>query len=256
VGRRILIAGQNETVRKHQGDDVDLATIGLLGCVAVIFKDKAGNASLTHVDSETDLDFILDEAKLMNGDFTIDIVMPNPAQGFLYAKVRNAIERHGLGDVKNSKGTLDIRKTSKGTVLMRGDTLLIPEPKDIFEIVFHQPLSDGNKLKGDEVEHGYGDMQLRIYTRQLNMVFSETACCKPIVIFDKSKWIDKQEKLDEKVKGFLDTIKSDDEKELISRCVKHKRMTPSYLKSALYVIPRYKNYINELSRKSESKKSL
>ena len=54
--RIIIDVGQNETARLNykQIKNVDLLLMGLDHCVAVIFKDKQGNISITHVDIKTD----------------------------------------------------------------------------------------------------------------------------------------------------------------------------------------------------------
>ena len=62
--RTMLIAGQNETVRKTVAQSGFPATVGLQGCVAVIIADKKGNVSLTHADADTDLSFISREVEL------------------------------------------------------------------------------------------------------------------------------------------------------------------------------------------------
>ncbi len=60
---KLIVAAQNEIIRRSGDESVGLATIGLISCVALIIKDKQGSASLAHIDSHTNLVFIKDELK-------------------------------------------------------------------------------------------------------------------------------------------------------------------------------------------------
>lgn len=55
---RLILAGQNETVRRYVEEQISLGTLGLMTCVGCSIDDQKGNVSLTHCDSETNLEFI------------------------------------------------------------------------------------------------------------------------------------------------------------------------------------------------------
>ena len=183
---RIIIAGQNETIRKHAGEKIDLCTLGLIGCVAVIIQDKKGNASLTHVDLYTDLSFIRDETTSMDGVYTIDVVRIEPNQSDLADKVQNYVKGEFKG-VTNSKGNFDERKSKNGTVLLRDGGMKTPLAIHIQQVAtpgFIVPKE--NPLKGDNAELGSSSkgFQTRIYERQIENCFLKGEQ-KPTVTYDQ-----------------------------------------------------------------------
>ncbi len=75
--RTMIVARQNETIRRHEGEDLtDLATIDLQSCVAIVLynKKEKGAASLTHVDVFTDFKFIEEEYKFCGGNCHITVI--------------------------------------------------------------------------------------------------------------------------------------------------------------------------------------
>ena len=61
--RDLVVLGQNETGRSSGSQaNVYLSTVGLFGCVAVIFySEETKRISLTHADAKTDFLFLLNE---------------------------------------------------------------------------------------------------------------------------------------------------------------------------------------------------
>lgn len=113
--RTMLIAGQNETVRKTAAQSGFPATVGLQGCVAVIIADKKGNVSLTHADADTDLSFISREVEFMDGEFTIDLVKQRD-WGELDLKILGLLDEERLSNTKFS-GRSRVLETDEGTVM-------------------------------------------------------------------------------------------------------------------------------------------
>lgn len=93
-------------------------TMGLSGCCAVFFKDESNNLSLSHVDELTDLNFLRTQATQMKGLYTIDIIAQVDHLNSMAKRVSSYLKKN-LPDIKNSKGTTDIRKTKTGVVLIR-----------------------------------------------------------------------------------------------------------------------------------------
>lgn len=69
--QRVIEVQQNETawVPADKTSNIALLTKRLHGCVAVAFRDGVGNISLTHVDYRTDLSFMHQEARRMQGNY-------------------------------------------------------------------------------------------------------------------------------------------------------------------------------------------
>lgn len=207
--KRVILAGQNETIRKSsEEENVSLATFGLIGCVAVIVSDENGNASLTHVDAHTDLSFIKDEVKLMDGDYTIDVVKDKMGQGQLDQKVLGYLEEN-FPDIHNSrwdsktedfKGDKDARTTMHGGVLFKSRKIFKLDPKDVGEIHALQEhygkgsdridrhISEDNQIKTLEIDEGTKPLQSRIYDQQLFEYLKADKERKPDIVYSEGEW--------------------------------------------------------------------
>ena len=186
--RMMLIAGQNETVRKNSGQEGFVATIGLFGCVALIIADTKRNVSLTHVDGDTDLSFILEEVALMDGEFTIHLVK-GPGSSELDLKVLSKLE-----EVLSPKysSTAKVLESPERTVMynhLKGVPQLFSF-QDFCEISSpgYQPRMSNNLFKlGYSVQNCEAHppkFQLRIYIRQLNQALSNHRCVPPLLVHD------------------------------------------------------------------------
>lgn len=241
---KIIIAFQNETIRKRSGDDVLLATIGLMANEAVIIQDQKGNASLTHVNYCTNLEFIKNEIKFMDGKYTIDIVknmneLENP-----FLMIRQKLEEFGLGSILNSKGTKDIRNTKHGTVLLQGTTLFTPTAKDIEELECGKVSAD-NKFKNHTVDPLTLEESLKIYARQINIFFSSKKEQFPVVKYDNKHYDQSPVLLIPEAQKFLDslteeTIKSPERlAKAIIMAQKDIFVSPAIVQSLAVTISRY-----------------
>jgi hypothetical protein len=186
--RSMIVAGQNETVRKRPEDNVYLATIGLNGCIALIIADEFGSVSLTHIDTETDLSFIGDELNLMKGNLQFYLIK-RTGKGDLSPLVSAAISCLAID--KSTYTLHPVKDSDEGTVIF-SLTKKVPQfftMKDFAELTSPGVIaSTDNKL----VSLGYTatlsvddpqDYQRRIYVRQLNAVFGPKS--KPLVVFDE-----------------------------------------------------------------------
>lgn len=202
--KNIFTAAQNETVRKKSGDkDAQLLIIGLINCVGVLIKDEHGNASLTHVDKNTDLDFIRDEVAFMEGEYTIDIIKDKDNPSDLPAKVSRYLEIK-YPDILNSKGNKEIRRTQKQCVLFNGESLKIADPYFVAENTTPGArISDENPFKREEYTIHLGNekkpFQSRIYNHQIYCYLKPNTTRKPDVVYDGEKWNDEMFTLPEDI---------------------------------------------------------
>ncbi|NBX85419.1 MAG: hypothetical protein EBQ95_07420, partial [Gammaproteobacteria bacterium] len=97
--REMVIANQNETIRKQASqENVFLATVGLMGCVGVIFHNpEIGLVSLTHVDTNTDLSFMAQERAWVGTPCNVFIIK-NRAD--LYILVQSALTILGVSHIQ------------------------------------------------------------------------------------------------------------------------------------------------------------
>jgi hypothetical protein len=194
----ICLDGQRETGRYNYNEqpDIDLITSNLTKCVAVVFTDHLGNVSLTHFDVNTDPTFLWREAKLMKGDFTVDIVKLDAAENIVADFVLQTLKKR-YPKIKNSKGNQDHRKTKNGTLLLRKGNLKTPKMENIEEISpLHPHKKPGlnNPLKEDILE--FFDIPKAVladYERVLNSKLDGKKYL-PIVVFDRD-WTGQYSKL-------------------------------------------------------------
>ncbi|WP_019215949.1 hypothetical protein [Legionella tunisiensis] len=207
--RTMLIAGQNETVRKNATQNGFPATVGLEGCVAVIIADKKGNVSLTHVDADTDLSFIKKEIEFMDGEFTIDLVKPK--KGELHLKVLSRLDEDGLSKTPFSGKTRAVA-SGEGTVVYN---YLKGAPQVFSFNDFKEIATPGMEPSKTNRLHALGysvqtcvdnpmEFQLRVYTRQLNQALSSQPTTYPICVHDDSGWLKTEVNLEEEVRLLLE----------------------------------------------------
>lgn len=205
--RLMVVAGQNETLRKSSDADVYLATIGLNGCVALIISDEKGTVSLTHIDRNTDLSFIADELKIMSGNVQIYLVK-RKGTGDLSLVIRNVILNLNLD--KSTHTLHPIKESEEGTILVHSKKR-VPQSfsmRDFIEITNpHIPQSPDNKLNelGYRVELCTPDpleYQRRIYVRQLNAVLADRA--RPLLVYNNG-WIETRQELAPQTRVFVET---------------------------------------------------
>ncbi|KTD69183.1 MULTISPECIES: hypothetical protein [Legionella] len=244
--RVMLIAGQNETVRKMESQKGFPATVGLEGCVALIIADKKGNASITHVDADTDLSFIKHEVAFMDGDFTIDLIK-RPGKGELYLKVLAALDEQGLSEIPPS-GKQRVVDSDEGTVVYN----YLKKVPQVFSFNdFKEIATPGVLPKATNRLHTLGytaetcvndplRFQLRVYSRQLNQALSSKATALPVLVHDASGWLDTEVAIDKEVEL------------IISKGEVHHEsfFQPSKMLSLNHVLPRY----NALMKHLESQK--
>ncbi|STX37139.1 hypothetical protein [Legionella feeleii] len=207
--RTMLIAGQNETVRKTAAQSGFPATVGLQGCVAVIIADKKGNVSLTHADADTDLSFISREVEFMDGEFTIDLVKQRD-WGELDLKILGLLDEERLSNTKFS-GRSRVLETDEGTVMynyIKGvpQFFLFNEFKEIATPGVNPSQTNALHTLGYNVQTCEADpmkFQLRVYTRQLNQALSSQPTAFPILVHDASGWLETEVNLEEEVSLLL-----------------------------------------------------
>lgn len=232
---KIIIAAQNETVRKNAATETDvfLATFGLTGCVAVLIMDQQGNQSLTHVDSNTKLDFINKEIALMEKPYTIDIIKNESIENNISLKVINYLKNNDLHSVLSSSSDgqslscLIPKDTPNGTVLVDEKKLLNPNgtsclifPKDDDELI---SLAENTKLiKVETIDFIHAgkfeeSIRLNMHLRQLNVLFNFFEENEPIICFDNNELKPYLVELAPNLKRFLDQINLDDQADIIKK---------------------------------------
>lgn len=198
--KRLALAEQNETVRKSGVENTSLATFGLKSCVAVIFADRTGNVSLTHVDMLTDLSFIQDEAKFMHGDFTIDVVAVDHPDNL--AKLPTQVLSHLKTEfplVTNSKGKQEVRKIKYTPDYSKG---VLIDCSTLGQISLKQPTWEELKVEFKAIEAGHHP-QIRIYEQQLRQFFPQLGSRKPNLIYDQKQWAVDSTALDPRVQEYI-----------------------------------------------------
>ena len=198
--RTIIMANQCETIRKTKDQiNLDLATQGMTICIAVYITDKIGNASLTHMDAGTSLDFIEREIQWIKDqnvatDFRIknDVMIhvienrfetTNDALGGITPVVKKYLQKC-YGSIKNLKGKAcyDTSNVDKGNILIAAKLnkhgviqhqLFQPSRQHLDEQFMHCidgiKVSSTNPLKNYYIDKGqnYRDFDLRGATRGL-----------------------------------------------------------------------------------------
>jgi hypothetical protein len=163
IPRRIILASQNETIRKSHEQDVDLASIGIINNVVIIIKDRYGSASLTQIDPETILAFInieiqwLQNQGITKNDITLDIIEHKNSSGAFSRHITKYLIDNQLNDIPSSKEDQRIRRVNKGTVLLRDEKIYQPDLSAFSELTYKilsesALISDSNPLKNDILE--------------------------------------------------------------------------------------------------------
>ena len=208
----MVVASQNETVRKRAVDNVYLATFGLIGCVALIIADEYGSVSLTHIDRGTDLLFIKRELALMQGKVELFLIKKTGA-GDLSLLILSEISKLKLD--KSNFTVHPTKESDEGTVVFN-HTKKIPQVfsmRDFYELISPGvDKSKDNKL----VSVGYITAQMsvddplefqrRIYVRQLNSVLGPKAA--PLVIYNDGASKNTTLDLDQRAQSFLNNPRS------------------------------------------------
>lgn len=143
-------------IRRASGEECDLVAEGLEANIAIVVRDKSGNASLISVDADGGLDSLDLEVARMQGDYSIDIVTckTNLVKGGGFAW--RVYEKYP--EALNYKGTKEVRKLNEGK-----PNLLVPPHGE----------GDLKQLASSEIV----DMKAKSKVRQV--VLSGDAHCNP-----------------------------------------------------------------------------
>lgn len=189
--RNLVVIGQNETGRSStEKANVYLSTVGLLGCVAVIFySKKTGRISLTHADTQTDLEFLFQEFSWVGENCKVFLIVN---QGHLGEVISLALQRLGVSKVT-------IHTTSEGTVVFNhkkkeweGEVQEFLH-SDFLELISSKKESNpANRLRQLNYQPSNKQdafiAQKNTYIRQLNAAVSLICSHYPILAFDESGW--------------------------------------------------------------------
>lgn len=200
IPRRIILASQNETIRRGHAQDVDLASLGIIHNVVIIIKDRYGYASLTHIDPETILAFInieiqwLQNQGVRKNDITLDIIEHKNSSGAFSRHIIQYLIDNQLNDIPSSKEDQRIRRVNKGTVLLRDEKIYQPDLSAFSELTYKilsesALISDSNPLKNDILEISALNplqQQQDIYITQLNCSIGDTRL--PKIVHDENGW--------------------------------------------------------------------
>jgi hypothetical protein len=194
MARIIKIAGQNETIRRsHDETLVDLATIGITNCVAVIIKDEKGNASLTHVDAHTDLNFINLEAALIKDNYTIYIIKDESHKGNLVEKIDKFIEENLNDKVRKLFNSKKVIKVDTKSVILRGQAVTKRRISDFYELLFNKAPNKDNPFRNDKIELGNKDIQTRIFEHTITGYLRPLSRRMPDIVYSNKKWKETKE---------------------------------------------------------------
>jgi hypothetical protein len=211
--RKIILIGHNETARTNINTHPNICLLARYikngpENIAVVFKDKYGNISLTQVDPGTACSFLVLEAKFMQGPYTIDVITDESHKRKDYiAMITNICDfiKNELGEILNSKGIAGIRHTKTGTVMIDKDKLNTPEEKHIDEFFQENKenfRSKGNPLASYNLDAGARPQFLRFYERAYDIEKGYRNSL-PILIFNNGKWTGKYNELDENTRELM-----------------------------------------------------
>ncbi|MFA6409141.1 MAG: hypothetical protein WCW01_03085 [Gammaproteobacteria bacterium] len=148
-----------------------------------------GNASLTHIDSYTDLSFIENELNWMQGACSIHIVQPLHVKGDLTEKIQQHLRKH------STNYTL---QTTSDAVLLRNKDVLCLCGKDI------DTMQD-NKEATLYIANEW-DVQRRIYVRQLNTLQKNLPESPPQLAYDGQSLQDVHEELHPRTEKLINDL--------------------------------------------------
>lgn len=184
----VIIVGPDETARLTDKKEVGFWLQLERDHLAVIFKDKVGNISVTHIDPDSTMDFLLEEKKIMQGEYTLDIVRHDQANSARDVKLLEFVNKF-LGDVKNSKGKKEVRKTKRDCILIHNGNMFMFEPsllKDISPVESSQKKDMTNHLLcGYEVQEAAVWHKLRFWGR-LTVRSVSRPLASPVIVFHNS----------------------------------------------------------------------
>lgn len=227
--REMVVANQNETIRKDSSqENVFLASIGLMGCVGVIFYNpESGLVSLTHVDADTDLNFMEQEQAWVGKPCQVFIIK-NKAE--LYIPVHARLMLLGLSNIQ-------VMDSGEGTVVFN-HRKGVPQFFKMQEFIHLSipgsvPRAD-NKLHQLGYHPTFSEVRLelsqkRTYERQLNAAASKIASHYPLLVHQETGWI-----------PTTYSLASD-----VQTNIEHGLVTSSW--SVAYVWPRYQQLLAALN---------
>lgn len=229
--RDLVVLGQNETGRSSGSQaNVYLSTVGLFGCVAVIFySEETKRISLTHADTKTDFHFLLNEWTWVGKEDCKVFLIKN--KGDLAVLIRRALIKADVSQVTE-------QYSEQGTVVFN-HTKRVPQffsQSDFVELTLPKKVPNpGNKLHTLKYQPRYMQdpviAQKNTYIRQLNAAISDVCSHYPILAFNESGWSKFQLELASDV---MSKIEKNEIKE-------------SALPSFTYVWGRYQTLISQLS---------
>lgn len=186
--RDLVVLGQNETGRSSGSQaNVYLSTVGLFGCVAVIFySEQTKRISLTHADTKTDFHFLLNELTWVGKENCKVFLIKN--QGELAFLFRLALIQAGVSQVTE-------QYSEQGTVVFN-HTKRVPQfflQSDFVELTLPKKVPNpGNKLHTLKYQPRYMQnpviFQKNTYIRQLHVAISDVCSHYPILAFNESGW--------------------------------------------------------------------
>jgi hypothetical protein len=229
--RNLVVLGQNETGRASTDhENTYLSTIGLHGCVAVIFySEETGRISLTHADTKTDHAFLSEELKWVGEENCMVFLIKN--RGDLATLIRMALMQRGVSKITE-------HTSEQGTVVFnhkKGVPQFFAQ-SDFLELVSHIKESNPeNKLRRLNYQPSYMNnpfvAQVHTYARQLNAVVSTVCSHHPILAFDVLNWCKYELEL---------------ASDVLSK-IQAKKFSQSTLEIVEYVWPRYQKLISQMA---------
>lgn len=189
VFREMVVANQNETVRKDgEQAQVFLATVGLIGCVAVIFYSSlTQRVSLTHTDLKTNFSFLQEEHAWVGSDCRVFLIK-NRGDWYLPLQTRlQALAIHDIELLTSSEGTVVFNHVKAlPQVFKMADFINLTTPGEmprpdnkLHNLKYHPTFSEASILM----------VQKRIYERQLNAAASLISSHMPLLVHQESGWL-------------------------------------------------------------------
>lgn len=177
---KTIVIGQNEAARLTADSELQIATIGLLGCIAALLHGPAGT-TLIHIDAQTDISFISRELELLGQGSTVRLFKNHSAPGELDLKVVTHLKNLGI-PVSVEKLPPISPQIPFGIIICtaKGEHVPITEEMAI-------ALACGDTLV-DSIDSGPEDFQMRLYSQQIHGYLNPQLEVMPTIIFDNSAW--------------------------------------------------------------------
>lgn len=236
----IVYCSQSQTVRKsfESEPSISLCTVGVESCVGILIKDQKGNASLSHVESFTDMSFIEDELTFIrrNGGDPEVFIYSNSTLKISLVKPDYKSPAHREAEKYFKEKNMSFYNVGlSSNVILYHDTTGIKNATS-------QDIAYLDMMKGEArcAEGNPELLQVNMYKIQMRSALNKKKF-KPILTFDGKEFKEAQVTLDQKIARYVFSDNATN-KNTIGRFFNDHNIGDSgngRLYSLQHVIPRY-----------------